>query len=135
LRTLWLAVDRGEAFDIGEIAQAELERTYAFVSGSSVHEQRIATIQDIYRRFGVMIDTHTADGVKVGLEHRERDVPLICLETAQPVKFAGVIAEALGREPDCPAHCRGLEQLPQRVTVMAADAAVIMDFIAQRCEK
>ena len=45
-----------------------------------------------------MIDTHTADAIKVAREHREAGVPIVVLETAQPVKFAETI-EALGRDP------------------------------------
>jgi threonine synthase len=55
-----------------------------FASGSSTHADRIATIQGLQEDYGVTVDPHTADGVKVGLEHREPGVPLICLETAQP---------------------------------------------------
>lgn len=131
LRTLWQAVDGGSEFRLADTPLHEKMREFAFVSGSSTHANRIATIQDIYKRFGVVIDTHTADGVKVGLEHREAGVPLICLETAQPVKFAEVISEALGREPECPASCRGLEQLPQRVEVMNADTDAVKDYIAR----
>ena len=133
LRALWQKVDRGMEFDISETALVDTARAFGFVSGSSSHANRIATIQDVYKRFKVMVDTHTADGIKVGLEHREAGVPLICLETAQPVKFADVISTALGQEPECPAHCRGLEQLPQRVAVMSPDTAAIKDYIAQRC--
>ena len=78
-----------------------------FVSGRSTHADRIATIRDVHPKYGVMIDPHTADGVKVGLEHREAGVPLICLETALPVKFADTIREALGREPERPRGFRG----------------------------
>jgi threonine synthase len=133
LRTLWQAVDSGREFRLADTPLHEKIREFGFVSGSSTHANRIATIRDIYKRFDVMIDTHTADGVKVGLEHREYGVPLICLETAQPVKFAEVISEALGREPDCPANCRGLEQLPQRVQVMNVDTDAVKDYIARHC--
>ncbi len=133
LRALWQAVDRNGGFNLAESPLMEKMRDFAFVSGSSTHANRIATIRDIHQRFGVMIDTHTADGVKVGLEQRETGVPLICLETAQPVKFADVISEALGREPPCPASCRGLETLPQRVEVMAPDAAAIKRYIETHC--
>ena len=133
LRSLWQSVDGGGEFRLADTPLHDKIREFAFVSGSSTHANRIATIRDIYQRFGVMIDTHTADGVKVGLEHRETGVPLICLETAQPVKFAEVISEALGREPDCPANCRGLEQLPQRVEVMNADTDAVKDYIARHC--
>jgi len=66
----------------------------------------------------VTIDPHTADGDKVGLEYREAGVPLVCLETALPVKFAQTIREALGREPARPAELADLEKRPQRVEVI-----------------
>ena len=35
-----------------------------------------ATIRDVWQRYGLMIDTHTADGVKVAREHRVAGVPM-----------------------------------------------------------
>ncbi len=46
---------------------------------------------------------------------------MIVLETALPIKFADTIVEALGREPERPAKFDGIEDLPKRVQVMAAD--------------
>ena len=133
LSKLWQAVETGGEFSIADTPLMDKMRAFGFSSSSSAHADRVATIRDIYHRFGVMIDTHTADGIKAGLEHREAGVPLICLETAQPVKFAEVIQEALGVAPECPARCRGLEQLPQRVYVMHADTDALKDYIAKRC--
>ncbi len=96
-------------------------RRAGFVSGRSTHADRIATIRDVHARYGVVIDPHTADGVKVGREQRDPAVPLICIETALPVKFAATIREALGREPARPAAYAGLEARPQRFTVLPAD--------------
>jgi threonine synthase len=78
-----------------------------------------------------MIDPHTADGVKVGLEKREAGIALICLETAQPAKFAAMLREALGREPQRPEGFENLEKLPQRFTVMEPDAAAVKRYIEQ----
>ena len=61
----------------------------------------------IHSATAIVIDPHTADGLKVGLQHREPGVPLICIETALPAKFAATISEALGRSPERPA---GLER-------------------------
>jgi threonine synthase len=83
----------------------------------------------VFERFGVMIDPHTADGVKVGLEHREPLTPLICLETALPVKFASTLRAALGREPERPAELAELEKLPQRFQVVANDAGALKRYI------
>jgi threonine synthase len=85
----------------------------------------------VYQDYGVMIDTHTADGLKVGLEHRQPGIPLVCLETALPVKFAETIREALGRDPDYPPGCENLESLPQRFEVMNADAGAVKAYIAR----
>jgi threonine synthase len=57
-------------------------------------------------------------------------VPMICLETALPAKFAETIVEALGRAPDRPAAFVGIEALPQRVEVIGADPQLIKARIA-----
>ena len=120
------------SFDLsGDIARGRAQ--YGFVSGKSTHADRLATIRDTYERFGTMIDTHTADGLKVAREHLDAGVPMIVLETALPIKFAATIVEALGREPDRPAKFAGIEALPKRVTVLPADARQVKDFIAARC--
>ncbi len=103
--------------------------TYGFVSGCSTHADRLATIRDTDRRFGTVIDTHTADGVKVAREHLDPGVPMIVLETALPAKFAATIVEALGREPARPAAMQGIEALPKRFTVMAPDVQQVKAFI------
>jgi threonine synthase len=76
-----------------------------------------------------MLDTHTADGLKVALENRMPGVPMIVLETAQPAKFEETIREALGAEPVRPADLAGIESLPQRVVVMAPDVDAVKRFV------
>ncbi len=76
-----------------------------------------------------MIDPHTADGVTTGLKHREVDVPLICLETALPAKFAKTIREALGSDPDLPLKYKNLGELPERFEVFDANAELIKKYI------
>jgi len=96
-----------------------------FVSGTSTHADRLATIRWAYSQYGVMVDPHTADGVKVGLEKAPPGEALVCLETALPAKFAATIREALGREPARPAGFAGLEKLPQRFEVIERDAEAV----------
>jgi threonine synthase len=107
--------------------------TYGFVSGKSTHANRIQTIRETWNQHGFVIDTHTADGLKVALEYREPGVPMIVLETALPIKFASTIVEALGREPECPAKFAGIEALPRRVLDIDADVAVVKALIAKEC--
>jgi len=80
-----------------------------------------------------MIDTHTADGVKVAREHLTAGVPMVVLETALPAKFAATIVEAIGRQPPAPAGLEDLEQRPRRFTVMPADTAAVMQYVQSHC--
>jgi threonine synthase len=103
---------------------------YGFVSGKSIHQDRLATIRDVHARHGVTIDTHTADGVKVARECLKPGVPMIVLETALPAKFNETIQEALGHDAERPAGFENIESLPQRFVVMPADAAQVKQYIS-----
>jgi threonine synthase len=114
-----------------EITAEEMARvpSFGFVSGRSSHADRLATIRDAWNRCHTMIDTHTADGVKVARERRKTGIPMVVLETALPAKFAESIREALGREPERPAALVGIENLPKRFEVMPVDADAVKRFI------
>ncbi|MFA7399618.1 MAG: threonine synthase [Sideroxydans sp.] len=130
VREFWSKVDTGGAFDIKDSAYWNELSKFGFASGKSSHQDRLKTIREVWEEYGVMIDTHTADGLKVGLEQRRPSLPLICLETALPAKFAETIQEALGRQPERPAALEGIEDLPQRCEVMDADVARLKAFIS-----
>lgn len=129
VRELWGSVDQGGAFDIKHLLPKLAD--YGFVSGSSNHANRMSTICETYAKYAVTIDTHTADGLKVALEHRQKNVPMVVLETALPAKFEDAIIEALGKVPERPAALNGIENLPQKHTVMDVDVAAIKDFIVK----
>ncbi len=104
---------------------------YGFVSGKSTHTDRLQTIRETFRRFDTVVDTHTADGVKVAREHLTPGVPMLVLETALPIKFAATIEEALGRPPERPVGFDGIEALPKRVKLMPADVVLIKAYVAE----
>ena len=108
-------------------------RGQAWESGRSTHADRMATIAAVQREHGVLIDTHTADGVKVARELAQPGAPMIVLETAQPVKFLDSIAEALGHPVPLPEKWRALQELPQRVQRMPVDVAQLRAYIEQHC--
>ena len=130
VREFWSSVEAGGAFDIAGTPHWAALAKFGFVSGKSTHADRLKTIRELWKKYGLMVDTHTADGIKVGLEQRRPGLPLICLETALPAKFEETIVEALGRKPERPAAMQGMEDLPQRVQVMDADVAKLKAFIA-----
>jgi len=106
---------------------------YGFASGKSTHQDRLQTIRDTWKRYGVMVDTHTADGLKVALKLRTPGVPMLVLETALPIKFAATLVEALGLEPDRPEKFMGIEALPKKVKLMSSDVTAVKAFIAAEC--
>ncbi len=133
VRELWRSVDAGGAFDLNATPFMAHLPEFGLVSGSSSHADRLATIRDVWQRHQLMIDPHTADGVKVAHEHGISGLPTIVLETAQAVKFAETIGEALDREPLRPLPLEGIESLPQQVTVMTADVEAVKTFVAAHC--
>jgi len=131
VRKLWAEVDAGRSFDLSGTPFLARLPQFGFISGSSTHADRLATIRQTFAKYGLMIDTHTADGLKVGSELRTPDMPMVVLETALPAKFEQTIVEALGRQPQRPAGLQGIEALPQRVQVMDVSVDAVKRFIEQ----
>jgi len=128
------AIAQDGFFDLrADPAFAKAASDYGFASGKSTHADRLVTIADTWARYGVMVDTHTADGLKVAKQYRQNGTPMVVLETALPIKFASTIVEALGREPERPPKFAGIENLPKRVQVMDADVQAIKAYIAAAC--
>jgi threonine synthase len=136
LRALFRKVDTHGGFDLSGKPGSDGDEfrkvaQYGFLSGKSVHQDRVDTIRDVHAKYGVTIDTHTADGVKVARQFLTPGVPMIVLETALPAKFNETIREALGRDAERPAGFENIEALPQRFEVMPADVDQVKSFIAK----
>ncbi len=116
-------------FDLSQDPRFAAAAKYGFESGKSTHTDRLATIRNTWERFGQMIDTHTADALKVARAYRNTGVPMLVLETALPIKFSATVQEAIGFKPECPAKLKGIEDLPKRVQVMPANSGQIKAYI------
>ena len=126
----WNDLDTQGHFDF----TADLARfvdEYGIVSGTSTHDDRLATIRSVYETSDDVIDPHTADGVKVAHEYVESGVPMLVLETAKPQKFADTIREAIGIELDYSDELREMLDAPQHVTEMGDDEQALRAFIAE----
>ncbi|MDI1350614.1 threonine synthase [Aquabacterium sp.] len=130
------AVEQQGVFTVSPEEFAKVQG-YGFVSGTSTHTDRLATIRDAFERDGTLIDTHTADGLKVAREHLTSGVTMIVLETALPCKFEETIVEATGQRPARPywiSGLDGLEDLPKRFVVCPKDTQWVKDYIVQHCQ-
>jgi len=130
---LWKQVEEKGGFDLStDRAWEKIEEDSGFASGRSLHEDRIATIRRVKKDYGVVIDPHTADGVKIGDRIRERGTPMICIETALPAKFEATIVEALGEAPPRPPGFEGIEARRQKCDEIGTDVAALKDYLAER---
>ena len=129
IETLWAEVGAGKGFNLA-FALDKIRNEYGFVSGKSLHRDRLAVIKQVYGQDGELIDPHTADGVKVARELREAGETVVCLETALAAKFADTIREAVGDvEIPRPAKLQGLEDLPQKVQNVPNQAEAVKEII------
>ena len=129
IETLWAEVGAGKGFNLA-FALDKIRNEYGFVSGKSLHRDRLAVIKQVYGQDGELIDPHTADGVKVARELREAGETVVCLETALAAKFADTIREAVGDvEIPRPAKLQGLEDLPQKVRDVPNQAEAVKEII------
>jgi len=131
VKGLFAKVETEGGFDYSNHPARQKIQDYGFVSGKSTHENRLETIKQVSRKYGVVIDTHTADGVQVARLNLEPRIKMLVLETALPVKFSETIELALGYEPDRPKAFINIEKLPQRVFAMNQDVGAIKNFIVE----
>ena len=134
VRELWAKIDKGHSFDLSGTSYFKSLPEFGFVSGSSQHADRLATIRQTHDKYAVVIDPHTADGLKVALEERIAGMPMLVLETALAAKFEDTIIEALGCQPERPEAMQGIEKLPQRVELMDVSIEAVKAFMVKKLE-
>jgi threonine synthase len=124
----WKKIDEGKTFKLKEENFQKI-KDYGFVSSSSKHINRVNFIRSIYNDFGVIIDTHTADGIKAAMDHSTSINPMVVLETALPVKFEKSVFEAIGVYPKRPDSLKDLELLDQKFEVFENSVESVKKYI------
>ena len=133
VKALWQQLSTQGHFDLSDWRD-QFERDYGFVAGVSSHENRLATIRQVFDETGTLIDPHTADGVKVARQFVEPGVPMLVLETALPAKFSETIEAALGRPAPRPPGLEDIEEREQRVVELPCDVASVRDYIKEHAK-
>ncbi len=101
-----------------------------FAAGKGNTPDTLATIRKYYDLKGYILDPHSAVGVCVAEKYILQEIPTVCLATAHPGKFPDATAQALddgtlARHPEL----SKLEGMPQRKTVIEANADTVKDFV------
>lgn len=103
-----------------------------FRAGRANNHDTLAAIRQVHESTGMLIDPHTAVGVKAAREFAEDGVPMITLATAHPAKFPDAVERATGVRPELPAHLSDLFDLPERTTDLPNDLAAVEAFVENR---
>ena len=121
-----------------ELDTDALERIRAlFAAGRCSEEQTRATIKTVYRESKYIVDPHTAVGINVARDLRNRGdiddtIPLVSLSTAHPAKFPDAIEQAIGVRPALPDHMSDLLEREERCAVLPNDAGEVARFVASQ---
>ena len=128
LRSYWEQIDNGGSFELDKKTMKKV-LGFGFTSSSSDHKNRINLIKKFHDEYDVIIDTHTADGVKASIDHLSEEIPMLVLETALPIKFEKSVLEAIGKKPVRPDVLVDLEKMNQRFEVFDNRTSLVKDFI------
>ena len=129
LAQAWEPLDSTGTLDLSE-HQPRFQQEFGMVSGTSTHQDRVATIRATYEKSKVVIDPHTADGVTVARGYQKPNQPMLVLETAKPEKFTDIVNEALGFEPELLPEYAKLLELEQHTVEMGVDAEALREYIS-----
>ena len=104
-----------------------------FDSASADDATTCATIAEIRRDHGVLLDPHTAVGVRAARATRESggdpETPMICLATAHPAKFAEAVTAAGLPAPELPERLQRQFRRPERYRVVENDLATLTGIL------
>ena len=99
-----------------------------FEAGWSDDDQIAATIAQVDREHGYLLDPHTATAWRAGTQTLS-DRPQLVVATAHPAKFAGTVRGATGRSPALPAGLEELFHLEERIVTIDNDLAQLASFL------
>ena len=102
-----------------------------FDSASVDDETTCNTIEQIFKENGILLDPHSAVGVRSARECQQSnsDIPMVTLATAHPAKFAEAIAAAGLSEPVLPVHLKDLNEREERYSVVSNDLGKVKNYI------
>lgn len=126
VRMLWQALAKKGQFNVHDRDPGSF---FSIESGMATEAEVLATIATVHKRYGIIIDPHTAVAMKVALENVQKGVPMVVAETAQPAKFADTIRQAIGIEPPTPAAYAKMADLPERTTLIDPDPELVKQYI------
>ncbi|HEX2368743.1 MAG TPA: threonine synthase [Acidimicrobiia bacterium] len=94
-------------------------------------EATSATIAEVHRETGRLVDPHTAIGIAAGRQSRAPGTTLVSLATAHPAKFPEAVLAATGIEPELPAELAGIVERTERHDLLPARLEAVRGFVSE----
>ena len=95
-------------------------------------DETAATMAEVLRATGQLVDPHTAVGIRAGRACRlDPSTPLVALATAHPAKFPDAVQRATGIRPPLPERLADLFERPERCAVLPNDLAAVQRHIQE----
>lgn len=127
-RSLFARLEKEKLFDISRTQEFKNIQNFGFETFSSNHTERIENIKFAKEKYNLYIDTHTADALCAARKSKSVS-KIIILETAQAIKFAEVVEEALGEKVEIGEQFNALQKQIQKIYISEPDAEIIKKFI------
>jgi len=99
------------------------------IHGESVTDlETLKSIKEVYEKYGILIDPHTAVGYQAARSYL-RNSRIMILATAHPGKFTETVFKATGQKPDIPETLKILLNRPKHSTVIDPSTEILKEFI------
>ncbi len=99
-----------------------------FDSGATSEAETAATIAQVLKDTGELLDPHTAVGYAVA-QKTSTSSPMVTLATAHPAKFPDAVEKASGIRPNLPSRLTHLMNAPESFTILPNSASDVKAFI------
>lgn len=109
-----------------------------FDSASVDDETTCEVIAEVFKTSNIVLDPHTAIGVKAARlckGNTGSNIPMITLATAHPAKFSAAITAAGLDTPALPPHLQDLLEREERYTVVKNELSAVTQFIQSKVSR
>ncbi len=129
VRSCMEGLKQSGAFSLNEKALTSIRAE--FDSGATSEADVDATIRQVLKETGELIDTHTAAGYRVA-QLTKTTSPMVTFATAHPAKFPDAVEKACGIRPALPSRLKHLLNATESFTVLPNNAQAVKKHILQR---
>jgi len=113
------------------LQKKELKKIRESFSSESLSDlETKSIIKDTYKRYGVLIDPHTA--VAVGVARKFNLDNTVILSTAHPAKFSEVVENVIGKKPSLPNELIDILTMKEKYELLSMDVEKVKNYILER---